>query len=89
MGQHPSDEELQAFLAGALPAVARNAVLLHLNVRCPRCRRRLAGWAERTLGAGRAAPASDYDSALDRAFAVARSREESLAGERREAERLA
>jgi tetratricopeptide (TPR) repeat protein len=85
MGEHPEDEELSAFLAGGLPGEARNAVLLHLSRNCPQCRRRLARLAGRALGMEPAAaspPASDYDRALDRAFAVARRQERVLAGRR-------
>jgi tetratricopeptide (TPR) repeat protein len=85
MGEHPDDEELGAFLAGGLPGAARNAVLLHLSRNCPQCRRRLASLAGRALGMEPAAvspPVSDYDSALDRAFAVARQQGQNLAGRR-------
>jgi hypothetical protein len=90
MSEHPNDEELDAFLAGGLPALARNAVLLHLSRKCPQCRRRLARLATRALGVQPAAaspPASDYDAALDRAFSMALKQERVLTVEREEVDR--
>ena len=69
MREHPSDEELNAFLSGDLLPAERKAVLLHLSRNCPECRRSLARLARRALGID-APPASDYDDALDRAFAL-------------------
>ncbi|HEV7516977.1 MAG TPA: hypothetical protein VGR07_11820 [Thermoanaerobaculia bacterium] len=90
MREHPDDLELDAFLAGGLPAAARNAVLLHLSRQCPQCRQRLARLATRALGIEPAAatpPASDYDAALDRAFTMALKQERALAGERQAVDR--
>ena len=70
MHEHPSDEELNAFLSGDLLPDERKAVLLHLSRKCPKCRRSLARLARRALGI-EAPGSSDYDAALDRAFAVA------------------
>lgn len=71
MPEHPSDEELNAFLSGDLLPAERKAVLLHLSRNCPVCRRSLARLARRALGIDAPGPASDYDDALDRAFALA------------------
>src|SRR3954470_2251067 len=85
MGKHPTDEELNAFLAAGLPPAERKGVLLHLSRKCPECRRRLTRLSVRALGRGLAAvppPASAYDGAIDRAFATVRRQERSLARER-------
>jgi tetratricopeptide (TPR) repeat protein len=89
MREHPSDDQLDRFLAGTLPAVAGSALLAHLRERCPECRRRLVRRAARALGLVPAAadPAADlegYDTALERAFGAVRRQARDLAGERRE-----
>ena len=87
MGDHPTYEQLKAFLAGDLPRSEGGALVVHLSRRCPECRRRLAHLAARTLGLlpSPASPSADlYDAALERAFAVARRQAQRVAGERQD-----
>jgi hypothetical protein len=87
MGDHPTYEQLKAFLAGDLPRSEGGTLVVHLSRRCPECRRRLAQLAARTLGLlpAPAPPSADlYDAALERAFAVARRQAQRVAGERQD-----
>jgi tetratricopeptide (TPR) repeat protein len=86
MGDHPTYEQLEAFLAGDLPRNEGGVLLVHLSARCPECRRRLVRLTARTLGLLPAAvpPAAGfYDSAVERAFTVARRRARGVASDRR------
>jgi anti-sigma factor RsiW len=78
MGQHPTDEDLNAFLTGALRPAERNAILLHLSHNCPECQERLARLGAQALGLGPERTSSQgaaYDDAIDRALAAARRQE--------------
>jgi hypothetical protein len=86
MGDHPTYEQLESFLAGDLPQKEGGVLLAHLGARCRECRRRLARLAARKVGlppAGAPSSTGFYDAAVERAFALARRQAQAVAEERR------
>lgn len=74
MAEHPTQEELQDFLAGGLPVVRVRFVVAHLLRGCLACNAALSQEAEVLLGTAPMTRTDDpgYDEALDRAFAAQR-----------------
>ena len=84
MDDHPSCEELAAFLRGEAPKGAASRVLRHLIAGCP-C---TAAAAEITGMAPSRSTDAAYDDAIERAFAVARTAEGQFQDEENEARRI-
>ena len=74
MAEHPTQDELQDFFAGSLPAGRARFVVAHLLRGCAICSTALPSEAETLLGTAPAAQQESprYDEALDRAFAAHR-----------------
>lgn len=69
MNEHPTPTELEAFVAGGLPAGCFRKVTRHLLGSCASCNANLAAHHQRLTDS----PAEEsYDTALDRAFSRAR-----------------
>ncbi len=74
MAEHPTQDELQDFFAGGLPAGRARFVVAHFLRGCGTCSAALPAEAETLLGTASTARQESprYDDALDRAFAAQR-----------------